>query len=945
MSAMNGLHVLGVRVILITTLLLPFVFAKQLECLGQWQAIHRACYRFDEIPKTWQAASDSCREDGGELMSISSRVEFMKIKKAVQARINKEQMLTWWVGLKRNNETRRFDKWIDGGMFSARVTRWSPGEPNNRRQKENCAEFKFDGKLNDKDCTMERPFVCELVEITQRPTIQTTAQATTEASTTKATTILTTTAGEITSPKPNTQPDTTLTTKKLPVVVEEVGEDPTSTSATFKPIPQEEEEDLSIYKDCFDYDKIVKSRKKNKMSSNMIHFDTSNTCPSMVASEISWPNTEGGQVAVMQCKRGTGKATFTCGQNPTCWRATPDVSGCASQKFQQIFKKAKKIFATKNRTTSEVEAPQEFSVNETLVVSETLAQITEKETVSVADVILTSQVMAKLGKTKFTKGPGNKKEFKKIFKNVVKTGSNLVSHNKSSTWSGMNANDKARCATGLLVAMESATVSMAHSIDYPVSIETHDENIDMQLRVINVSSEDTQPMVYEEGKSDVKFSIPKETLQKLSKGGLAKAVFMTHYKMADILDERSPEETDENVIQPKIASYIFSATLDGNDHSRLPEPITFTMKHVHSFSSNSVPLCSFLNMSGAVGTWSQDGCQVVSTDAGETTCQCDHLTNFAILMDVQGVEMTDVHSFMLRFITIVGCVISLVCLFICFLTFNWFSAIQGERNSIHKNLVFCLFVAELLFLVGIDKTGDKLTCGLVAGFLHYFFLTAFTWMLLEGLHIVCMLVQVFDASKSRLPYYYFVGYGFPLAIIAVSAGVFYQGYGTDRFCWLTTERYFIWSFAGPVAVVLLVNAVILVYAMSTVCRHSEYVFNSKEKPSSGDNMRAWIQGAMAIEVILGLTWVFGYCFISQETIALAYIFTILNSLQGLFIFCFHCILNKKVIKEYKRIFHITKRPASSTQTASLMRKQGTSYEMSNPSHSHSLTNSNAESKA
>ena len=37
----------------------------------------------------------------------------------------------------------------------------------------------------------------------------------------------------------------------------------------------------------------------------------------------------------------------------------------------------------------------------------------------------------------------------------------------------------------------------------------------------------------------------------------------------------------------------------------------------------------------------------------------------------------------------------------------YFSSVQGERNSIHKNLVFCLFVAEVLFLAGVERTDDK----------------------------------------------------------------------------------------------------------------------------------------------------------------------------------------------------------------------------------------------
>ncbi|XP_048590196.1 adhesion G-protein coupled receptor G1-like [Nematostella vectensis] len=34
------------------------------------------------------------------------------------------------------------------------------------------------------------------------------------------------------------------------------------------------------------------------------------------------------------------------------------------------------------------------------------------------------------------------------------------------------------------------------------------------------------------------------------------------------------------------------------------------------------------------GSWSTDGCTAVSSDNHVTTCSCNHLTNFAILMQV-----------------------------------------------------------------------------------------------------------------------------------------------------------------------------------------------------------------------------------------------------------------------------------------------------------------------
>ena len=40
--------------------------------------------------------------------------------------------------------------------------------------------------------------------------------------------------------------------------------------------------------------------------------------------------------------------------------------------------------------------------------------------------------------------------------------------------------------------------------------------------------------------------------------------------------------------------------------------------------------------------WQQDGCQLVSTDTEETVCRCDHLTNFGVIMDINGILQENV---------------------------------------------------------------------------------------------------------------------------------------------------------------------------------------------------------------------------------------------------------------------------------------------------------------
>lgn len=62
------------------------------------------------------------------------------------------------------------------------------------------------------------------------------------------------------------------------------------------------------------------------------------------------------------------------------------------------------------------------------------------------------------------------------------------------------------------------------------------------------------------------------------------------------------------------------------------------------------------------------------------------------------------HELLLTIITRVGIVVSLVCLAISIFTFCFFRGLQSDRNTIHKNLCINLFIAELIFLIGIDMT-------------------------------------------------------------------------------------------------------------------------------------------------------------------------------------------------------------------------------------------------
>ena len=60
------------------------------------------------------------------------------------------------------------------------------------------------------------------------------------------------------------------------------------------------------------------------------------------------------------------------------------------------------------------------------------------------------------------------------------------------------------------------------------------------------------------------------------------------------------------------------------------------------------------------------------------------------------------------------------------------------------------------------------------------------------------------------------------------------------------------------------------------------------------NIQTQLRGAIAVVILLGLTWVFAIFAVGRASLVFQYLFSIFNSLQGLFIFIFYCLLKKDV---------------------------------------------------
>ncbi|KAJ8401103.1 hypothetical protein AAFF_G00390600 [Aldrovandia affinis] len=175
----------------------------------------------------------------------------------------------------------------------------------------------------------------------------------------------------------------------------------------------------------------------------------------------------------------------------------------------------------------------------------------------------------------------------------------------------------------------------------------------------------------------------------------------------------------------------------------------------------------------------------------------------------------------------------------------------------------------------------------MAVLLHFFFLSAFAWMLVEGLHLYSMVIKVFGSEGSKHFYYYGIGWGSPLVICVVSVTSALDSYGEVGNCWLSLENGAVWAFVAPALFVIVVNVGILVAVTRIISRISaeNYKTDGQGRGRSPADPRDLVD--------------FGVLAINELSLLFQYLFAVFNSLQGFFIFLFHCLLNSEVRAAFK----------------------------------------------
>ncbi|XP_056423224.1 adhesion G-protein coupled receptor G6 isoform X3 [Hyla sarda] len=368
----------------------------------------------------------------------------------------------------------------------------------------------------------------------------------------------------------------------------------------------------------------------------------------------------------------------------------------------------------------------------------------------------------------------------------------------------------------------------------------------------------------------------------------------------------------------KLNSYVVACSIGNISIHDLTDPVKITIKH-RSSQENGDPVCVYwdMNKNSGSGGWSQAGCRVLinESNANETVCLCNHLTHFGILMDLQRTDqfIDSQNTKILTFITYIGCGISAICTAATLLTYIAFEKIRRDYPSkILMNLSTALLFLNLFFLLDGWLASFEINelCIAVAALLHFFLLATFTWMGLEAVHMYIALVKVFNTYIRRyILKFCIIGWGVPAVVVAIVLASTHKdsAYGSslygqdangngDAFCWIRNNTVFYVTCAAYFAVMFLMNIAMFIVVMVQICGRNGKRTNRSIREEVLRNLRS----VVSLTFLLGMTWGFAFFAWGSVTLVFLYLFTIFNSLQGLFIFVFHCALKENVQKQWRR---------------------------------------------
>ncbi|XP_019742129.1 adhesion G-protein coupled receptor G5-like [Hippocampus comes] len=340
----------------------------------------------------------------------------------------------------------------------------------------------------------------------------------------------------------------------------------------------------------------------------------------------------------------------------------------------------------------------------------------------------------------------------------------------------------------------------------------------------------------------------------------------------------------------------------------LPEPITLTFKYNKKVANGACVFWKEINEEDGTGLWSTFGCNTSDTGS-EFICRCNHLSFFAVLVNPD-LSLREEDVFKLSLITYVGSSLSVVFTIISLILYSCLNKRQPDRAvGLHMHLtgaLLCLHLCFLLCCLWSWKLAEEPAdwfCGALGLLLHWSLLATVCWSALEGFHLYLLLVRVFNIYIRRyLLKLCVVGWGVPtlITLICGVSGVYGKytlevrdsanNNSTIQLCWMSSQFNYRKAVTYTTTVVfpslvVLFNSCMLGLVVFQLWRlQGGGLKGGGPKGIREKTSRLWKDcvTVLGLSCVLGLP--FGLSSATYASVPGVYVFTVLNSLQGVFVF-------------------------------------------------------------
>ncbi|EDV20698.1 uncharacterized protein TRIADDRAFT_31502, partial [Trichoplax adhaerens] len=133
---------------------------------------------------------------------------------------------------------------------------------------------------------------------------------------------------------------------------------------------------------------------------------------------------------------------------------------------------------------------------------------------------------------------------------------------------------------------------------------------------------------------------------------------------------------------------------------------------------------------------------------------CNHLTHFALLVQLTNSTPDEPTLLSLQLITYIGCGLSVISLAITLIFYIvlWRYFEGKVVIFIHFNVMLNLLISDILIITTFGLSNYFVICVVSTFVLHITLLSSFSWMLVEGLHAYIKIVRVFSSEVKPWVY-------------------------------------------------------------------------------------------------------------------------------------------------------------------------------------------------